>query len=233
MARKRLIDTEELYFDSDMVELLGARGLHLYIRLWGIAEDWGGYEPRYSDIALKMGALIFKPKEVEKFINMLVDKKKILPYKIDGSVYHWLVNLMKHQTLDNPAAPKLPLPEWISCVIKQYPSGKKYAEYQVIPSKLPVGYSSATRNGVTNSNSNVTVKKETESKERVVKGKDAASLQSRTFLKDLNDATDETLLSLKGDMTTPQFKHFLIDKLGYPADQVNIRVGALERQPTL
>ena len=30
MARKRLIDTDELYFDTEIVEALGDRGLHFY-----------------------------------------------------------------------------------------------------------------------------------------------------------------------------------------------------------
>ncbi len=52
MARKRVIDTG-LYFDTEICRLLGARGLHLYIRLWGLAEDWGGYEANHEDIALQ------------------------------------------------------------------------------------------------------------------------------------------------------------------------------------
>jgi hypothetical protein len=158
MARKRLIDTEELYFKADLVKLLSNRGLHLYIRLWGIAEDWGGYEPKYADIALKMGALRFTTKETERFVGLLVTNKKIIEYEACGRKVHWIVNFMEHQPLDNPSPPKLPLPEWITCELLEYKSGKKYAKYLIIPEKLPVGYQSHTRNGVTvtNSNSNET-----------------------------------------------------------------------------
>jgi hypothetical protein len=165
MARKRLIDTEELYFDTELIDLLGPRGLHLYIRLWGLAEDWGGFEPRYDDIALKMGALKFSGDEVKGCLKLLIDAGKIIEYTAAEKQVYWLVNLLKHQPLDNPAPPKLPLPAWIKCKIEQYKSGKKYASYQVIPKKLPVAYRSATGNGVTvtvtkqnsNSNSNETV----------------------------------------------------------------------------
>jgi hypothetical protein len=154
MARKRLIDTEELYFDTALVGILGDHGMHLYIRLWGLSEDWGGYEPKYADIALKMGALKFTPEEVEGFIKKLIGARKIAEYEVEGRRIHWLANLLKHQPLDNPAPPKLPLPEWIHCEIKQYKSGKKYAAYALIKEKLPVAYQSATSNGVTVTNSN-------------------------------------------------------------------------------
>jgi hypothetical protein len=140
MARKRLIDTEELYFSSDLVEALGAKGLHLYIRLWGLAEDWGGYEPNYRDIAFRMGALKFTAAEVQKFIESLIRMGKIFPFQGGVKTFHWLAKLLKHQPLNNPSPPKLPLPEWIYCEIKKFKSGKSYAEFKIIPEKLPVGY---------------------------------------------------------------------------------------------
>lgn len=157
MARKRLIDTEDLYFDTELVGILGVRGLHLYIRLWGIAEDWGGYEARYSDIALKMGALKFKTLEVEKTIQKLTKNNKILEYQKGNKTIHWIVNLMKHQPLDNPSPPKLPLPDWITVELLEYKSGKKYAKYSIIPEKLPVGYQSATSRLPETEKRNVTV----------------------------------------------------------------------------
>lgn len=136
MARKRIIDTD-LYFDVEICNLLGDRGLHLYFRLWGIADDSGVYEPRYADIALKMGALNFSHKEVENYIQKLVDGGKVIPFVSNGTTYHWLKNLLKHQPLNNPSPPKYPLPDWISCKIRKYPSGKKFAVYHLIEEKLP------------------------------------------------------------------------------------------------
>lgn len=156
MARKRVIDTG-LYFDTEICKLLGPRGLHLYIRLWGIAEDWGGYEANYEDIALQMGALKFTIKEAKKFIESLISTGKIVPYDTgNGRIYHWLKNFSKHQPLNNPGPPRLPLPEWISCELKTYQSGKTYAKYGVITEKLPVGYQYTTSNVETETKRNET-----------------------------------------------------------------------------
>ena len=43
MGRKRVIDTDELLFDEELFEAVGKDGLWLYVRLWSLAEDWGGY----------------------------------------------------------------------------------------------------------------------------------------------------------------------------------------------
>lgn len=139
MAKKRMINTE-IYFDTEIVKTLGERGIHLYIRLWGIAEDWGGYAPSYNDIALQMGALNFSAEEVENFIKKLIKIKKIIPYKIGKQEFHWLKNFFKHQALNNPSLPIIPLPPWISCEARAYKMGKKYAAYSYDTSRLPVGY---------------------------------------------------------------------------------------------
>jgi uncharacterized phage protein (TIGR02220 family) len=152
VARKRIIDTEGLYFDTKLVQALGPRGLHLYIRLWGIAEDWGGYEYNPDEIALKMGALKFTSKEVEGFVGKLVQMGKVIEYEGDGKKIHWLRNFLKNQSLNNPGPPKLPLPPWIKWESKRYESGKTYAKYEVIPGKLPVGYQYTTSSPETKRN---------------------------------------------------------------------------------
>lgn len=144
MSRKRVIDTE-IYFDTELCSLLGAKGLHLYIRLWGLADDSGVYQPNYKDIALRMGALKFTDKEVSDMIYGLIQVGKIIPFTgSTGKPYHYLKNFLRHQPLRNPAVPKYPLPEWIHCEIKEYRSGKKYANYSIIHENLPVGYSETT-----------------------------------------------------------------------------------------
>jgi len=148
--RKRIIDTDGLYFDTALVRLLGAKGLHLYVRLWGLAEDWGGFRPDYSEIALRMGALKFSSKEVERIITKLIEAGKVVVYESGSEKFCWLKNLLKHQVLNNPSPPVLPLPSWIECEIKKYPSGKKYAIYKNnFGEELPVGYRDPTSNSVT------------------------------------------------------------------------------------
>jgi hypothetical protein len=153
MSRKRVIDTE-LYFDTELHKLLGCEGLHLYIRLWGLADDSGVYEPRYEDIALQMGALRLSAEKVRKHVDALIRAGKIIPYAANGREYHWLKNFQKHQPLSTPSLPRYPLPEWIEYDQREYPSGKKFATYRIIPEKLPeitgslpVGYQDTTGNG--------------------------------------------------------------------------------------
>lgn len=137
MSRKRIIDTE-LYFDTELYDLLGDRGLHLYIRLWGLAEDSGVYVPNYSDIALQLGALKFSSEEVKTLIKNLIKSKKIFVFHENKKEFHWLKNFLKHQTLNNPPPPKLPLPKWVKCELKKFKSGKEYAKYDVNLNELPV-----------------------------------------------------------------------------------------------
>ena len=149
MARKRVIDTDELYFDAEIVELLGPKGLHLYIRLWGIAEDWGGYEADYKSIAFRMGAMKLSAKDVQKFIEKLIKAGKIIEFESHGRKIHWIKSFLIHQNLNNPSIPHLPLPPWIKLKVKAYKSGKKYAEFTVVTKKLPVAYQYVTGNSET------------------------------------------------------------------------------------
>ncbi len=143
MARNRIIDTD-IYFDSDLVDLLGARGLHIYIRLWGLADDWGGYKPHPQNVAMFMGALHVKPEEVSEIFDKLIEEKKILVYDVAKIKYHWLVNFRKHQNLKSAAMPTVPLPPWIDYKKGKYPSGKAYAKYKVITEKLPGSFPDTT-----------------------------------------------------------------------------------------
>ncbi len=131
MGRKRVIDTDELLFDDELFNEIGERGLWVYVRLWSLAEDWGGYDPKYGSIALKMGVLRMTAEEVESTIVKLINLGKIIPYEVAGLHNHWIRNLLRHQPLNNPAPPTLPLPPWITCKIKEYASKKKYASYRI------------------------------------------------------------------------------------------------------
>lgn len=153
MGRKRVIDTDELLFDEELFAAIGQNGLWLYVRLWSLAEDWGGYEPKYGSIALKMGVLKMSADEVCSSIAKLISLGKIIPYQVPGlhnTELHWIKNLLKHQPLHNSPLPVLTLPPWITCEIKEYPSKKKYASYRIdveklasATSSLPVPYRSS------------------------------------------------------------------------------------------
>jgi hypothetical protein len=142
MGRKRVVNLDDLFFDSRLCRLLKGTGLHVYERLWTLAEDWGGYEYDPEDISLQMGALReiekITPQKVEEIINILIQEGKIITYDTgNGRQYHWIKNFMKHQPLKNPTPPKLPLPPWIQCEQNKYKSGKVYARYQIIEENLP------------------------------------------------------------------------------------------------
>ena len=151
MGRKRVIDTDELLFDEELYEAVGKDGLWLYVRLWGIAEDFGGYEPKYGSISLKTGVLRISPDQVQDYIEKLISIGKIIPYEVNGKTYHWLARFLKHQRLNNPTLPQIPIPPWIVCESRQYKSGKKYASYEIdeeiltsTTSSIQVGYQKAT-----------------------------------------------------------------------------------------
>ena len=151
MGRKRVIDTDELLFDEELFEAVGKDGLWLYVRLWSLAEDWGGYEPRYGSIALKTGILRLSSETVKEIIDELIILGKIVPYEANGKTFHWIKNFLKHQRLNNPTPPSLPLPPWVICEVKEYKSKKKYASFQIdweklasCTSSLPVGYQNTT-----------------------------------------------------------------------------------------
>jgi hypothetical protein len=145
MGKKRVIDMDSFCFDVDVVKTLGYKGSILYIRLWSIAEDFGGYDPDYDSIALRMGAFKLKPKEIKSFISGLIKIGKIVEYEVDGKTYHWIKQFLKRQILNNPAPPQnIPVPSWIGFEIKRFKSGKKYAIYSVISETIPVGYQSDT-----------------------------------------------------------------------------------------
>ena len=137
MSRKRLIDADGLFYDTELVRLLGPKGLLIYIILWTLSEDSGVYQANYDEIALRTGGLRFSAKVVEKIIAKLIEAGKILPFAVNGRTYHYIRNFLKHQKLNHPALPTLPLPPWIICEKHEYKSGKKYAKYEIDKGKLP------------------------------------------------------------------------------------------------
>jgi len=140
MARIRTINTDELFFDDEMTSNYSAAEILVYIRLWCIAEDWGGFDWDPNSIKLKMGGIKITTAQIKNFLDKMVAMKKIILYKKNGKTIGWLKNFLKHQRITNPSSPQLPLPEWIKFKKKKYPNGKSYAEYEIIESKLPVDY---------------------------------------------------------------------------------------------
>ena len=143
MGKKRIIDSDSLFFKTKLHNLIGDRGYLLYIRVWALAEDWGGYEADYGAIALQTGVLRCTEDEVQGILEKLVKDKKVIPYSVSKRTYHWIINFLEHQTLNNPSPSKIPLPPWIIQEIKQYKKSKskrKFARFTVDESKIPTDY---------------------------------------------------------------------------------------------
>ena len=158
MSKKRILDLDGLLFDDELIDILGdSEGIIIYQLIWSVADDWGGYEAKFGSIALRSGALRLSKERVQQVITALIAAGKIIPYQVNGKAYHWIKNFLKHQKLTNPASPTIPLPPWIKFEDETYPSGKKYAKYQIlqdildaynqeISGSLPVAYQNTTGN---------------------------------------------------------------------------------------
>lgn len=136
--RKRMI-TPEFFSDDELVENLDMAGRMFYLGTWTVAEDSGVF--LLSPLALKMK--IFPGDEISKdqiqsYIDTLVSMGKVVPFESDGKTYGWLKNFGRHQRLDNPSAPTLPLPSWIAWV-EDEKRHKSHYEFR------PVEDTSATR----------------------------------------------------------------------------------------
>jgi hypothetical protein len=142
LPRKRVLDPA-LFHDFELFTALKPRperGFLLYQGLWCIAEDSGVYEPKYPNIASQMGVLKFKAREVERYVRQMITGGKIIPYLHQEKEYHWLKNLKKHQNLNNPALPKLPLPPWVNCEVKEVGKSKRKCAVFTVDSEKLVSY---------------------------------------------------------------------------------------------
>lgn len=114
MGKRRMIDMDGLCFDPDLTDL-GLDACMFYIRLWSLAEDWGGVDIEPRSLLLQMGGMqsYYDVERIDQILNSLIELNKIIIYESNNKKYGWIKNFAKHQNLNIPAPPKLPLPEWI------------------------------------------------------------------------------------------------------------------------
>lgn len=116
MARMRSLKPE--YFkDQDLAaDLPGPRGREarlLYPGLWCLADEWGRLRGDARSIKGELYAYDddVTPKEVDEFIDMLVDAGRAIRYQVGRSIYIYLPKLAKHQRLEPHKTPsRLPPP---------------------------------------------------------------------------------------------------------------------------
>lgn len=139
--KKRILDIEGLLFNHDLAKSLDFTGIVVFQVLLALAEDWGGLEIKIDDICLRFGALSngVTKELIQEKIDILIKAEKIISYKAGKRTLWWIVNWFKYQSLRNNLPPKLPLPEWITCELKQYEkTNRKYAKYTLHQKLIPV-----------------------------------------------------------------------------------------------
>lgn len=111
--RRRMLNPD-FFTDPDMVANFDFAGRLLYQGLWCMAEDSGCFEP--NPLLLKMKIFPGDDISLDKiqgYVGKLVELEKVVLYQVDGKEYAWLKNFHKHQKLDRPTPPTIPLPEWL------------------------------------------------------------------------------------------------------------------------
>jgi len=102
------------FTDEELVEHFDAWGRIFYQGLWCVAEDSGCFE--LKPLQLKMQIFPgdnISTDEINTFLEKLEDLRKIIIYEVNGKKYAWIKNFHKHQTLNKPTPPQIPLPDWI------------------------------------------------------------------------------------------------------------------------
>lgn len=110
MARKRMIDPG-FWIDEKLGTCTRDERL-LFMGLISNADDEGrlqGHPALLKSIIFPYDADILLP-DIEKWVQLLSDKKIIQVYQVDGQTFIYITNFLKHQTIKKPTASKLPAP---------------------------------------------------------------------------------------------------------------------------
>jgi len=107
MARKRQIDPE-ICVDSTIAQLsISARLFYIYS--WMQAEDTGVLE--YDTLSLKARTFPNDKIDIKPLVQELLNRERYIFYKNEHDrVYVFIKNFHKHQKIQHPSIPKLPLP---------------------------------------------------------------------------------------------------------------------------
>lgn len=130
MSRKILVDTDGLYRDGKLWRVLGDRGILFYVRLWGIAEHWGGFDPDLEGLKYDCLALNASEQEIKGYMDKLHRENSIAYYRKDGKIVGLIRAYTRHQKHSHPAKNSLPLPDGITY------DGKYSVDYDILESFL-------------------------------------------------------------------------------------------------
>lgn len=106
MARQRIINPE-FWLDEDIAYCDFTYRL-FYIGTWNFSDDYGVIE----NAPQKLKAQIFPYDDVsvQPIIDRLTEKKKYIPFEVDGKKYLFIKNFLKYQKVDKPSKFRYPSP---------------------------------------------------------------------------------------------------------------------------
>jgi len=136
--RRRILNPE-FFVDPDIIANLDFGGRLFYQGLWCVAEDSGVFDP--NPLGLKMK--IFPGDNIDistiqRYYQTLVRLNKVVEFEANGRTYAWLKNFHKHQKLDRPSPPSLPLPPWVVWHGEEELGKEKHKwYYEVLPEYIP------------------------------------------------------------------------------------------------
>jgi hypothetical protein len=135
----------DFFTDPDIVSL-DPFGRLFYQGLWCVADDSGCFE--LNTLYLKMKIFPgdnISLDDIQGYIDTLIKQKKLVTYHVDGKDYAWLKNFHKHQKLDKPSPPSVPLPPWVKFHGEEEFGNQRHKWYYEIIE--PVGDNSGTCRG--------------------------------------------------------------------------------------
>lgn len=164
--RRRMLNPD-FFTDPDIVTL-DPYGRLFYQGLWCVADDSGCFELNALFLKMKIfpGDYISLD-DIQRYIDILIDNKKLITYQVNGKDYAWIKNFHKHQNLDKPSPPKVPLPPWlIFHGEEEYGKQRHNWYYEIVE---PIGDNSGTCRGQVADETTPEVKR---SKEKRSKGEE-------------------------------------------------------------
>ena len=110
MARKRMIDPN-FWRDEKIAKCVFMERL-LFQGLWTLAEDHGA--GRANPLLIKADIFPYdttlREADIEKSLVKLASLGLIILYEIDAQKYYYVINFVKHQTINKPSKTTIPLP---------------------------------------------------------------------------------------------------------------------------
>lgn len=143
--RNRMVKAD-FWTDTELMKNLPLAGRMMYKGLWHLAEDSGCLENDPTAFKVQLFPLDAEVtlEKIEEWLDILVSIEKLITYGKNDR-YMYIKNFHKHQTLNSPGQPGLPLPEWVEYV----PNKKKRVSggYIIHLEKMPVDTESMGNGG--------------------------------------------------------------------------------------